>query len=64
MGYQPSPVCNDTRVCFAKRKALDGRIKCEILKATYKNDGECPFCKHHPAFTNGQFYPHRDTVKA
>ncbi len=37
-----SPICNDSRKCFARNYR-----ECRILYATYDEDGECPFCKQH-----------------
>lgn len=47
------PVCNDTKVCFARRE--DG--KCEILVTGYECDGDCKFCKPDREVTNGKKYP-------
>ena len=39
-----SPECYDTRKCFAANN-IGGWRYCRILETTYKQDGECPFCK-------------------
>lgn len=39
-----SPPCHDTRKCFAAHFKKERRL-CRVLTETYKEDGECPFCK-------------------
>lgn len=46
MGYTiPAPDCHDSRECFAMRFVHGGFRVCDTLIETYKQDGECPFCK-------------------
>ncbi len=46
--------CNDSRKCFAR----DEFRKCKILNETYKNNGECKFCKATCSITKGKSYPY------
>jgi len=39
------PDCNDTRQCFAMQFVHGGFRVCKILTSTYRDNGECPFCK-------------------
>lgn len=39
-------VCPDTRECFGSVMYRDKRY-CKALSETYKEDGQCPFCKEH-----------------
>lgn len=46
MGYTiPAPDCHDSRECFAMRFVHGGFRVCDALTETYKENGECPFCK-------------------
>ena len=46
------PKCRDSRECFARQCG-----KCSILNETYKEDGDCKFCKPYGNVTNGRIYP-------
>ena len=46
------PRCIDRRDCFARVG-----IKCSILQETYKNSGDCPFCKPLREVSHGRIWP-------
>ena len=51
-----SPECYDTRKCFAAND-IGGVRYCRILETTYKQDGECPFCKTDNAeYMNAKYH--------
>lgn len=41
----PYPDCCDSRECFAIGYIHGGFRVCNVLIETYKEDGQCPFCK-------------------
>ena len=41
----PYPDCHDSRECFAISYIHGGFRVCNVLIETYKENGECPFCK-------------------
>ena len=43
--FETNPICHDNRKCFGQMYKRVGFIECRILRETYQNDGECPFCK-------------------
>lgn len=43
--FETNPICHDNRKCFGQMYRRSGFIECRILRETYQNDGECPFCK-------------------
>lgn len=48
------PKCFDKRPCFARSE----RGNCKILEQTYKENGQCPFCKpYRDKDVNGNEYP-------
>lgn len=43
--FEQEPICHDSRECFAASYRKGEFRVCLILSETYKNDGECPYCK-------------------
>jgi hypothetical protein len=43
--------------CFAQFRRLDDNVGCKILIETYKEPGQCPFCKEKCDWTNDVWYP-------
>lgn len=41
----PAPDCYDSRECFAMGYVHGGFRVCNILIETYRENGQCPFCK-------------------
>lgn len=62
--YNADCLCRDSRPCFAKALFPSTTFKtgfmakCRLLKTSYRDDGECPFCKPRREVTRGVVYPY------